>query len=355
VGGNRRGELIVTGQYRVALLGLGRIASGYGSPQDAAPYCHAGGISRTECVELVAVADLMESAHDSFRQKWGACFPKVRHYKSLTDMLEGSTPDILAVCIRGPHHFAAVREALKAGVKAIFLEKPPTLSLVEMDTLHADAAACGAIITVSYSRHWTPQLLRLETLVREGLIGRVETVIGFNGGAVLSYASHTTDLICQFAGYDPQTVQAYGARFPAAEVPEGFDAEPDLANIIVTFSSGVTGHQVGRRGEHGEFYVDVYGSEGMVRAGMYLPPRAWDVHRQPCDLSAYAWPNEASVFTVAYEQLADYLSTGSLPACSGDAFTAVHEIGFAAIESVLRGETIHLPNPYRQRRVFANG
>lgn len=43
------------------------------------------------------------------------------------------------------------------------------------------------------------------------------------------------------------------------------------------------------------------------------------------------------------------------PHCTDEDWIAVHEIGFAGIESVLTGERVMLPNLNRGRKVFANG
>lgn len=59
---------------------------------------------------------------------------------------------------------------------------------------------------VDYSRRWSPHLLRLQGIVKNGLVGEVQSAIGYCGGGVLSFAIHTTDMICQFAGYDPTSV-----------------------------------------------------------------------------------------------------------------------------------------------------
>ena len=126
-------------------------------------------------------------------------------------MLADERLDIVAICVRGPHHFAVTRDVLATSCRAVFLEKPPTCSLHELDELLRLARAKSVPIIGSYSRHWAPHVLRLQELVAGGLIGDVRSVVGYCGGLFLSFASHTTDLICQFAGYTPLTVIARGA------------------------------------------------------------------------------------------------------------------------------------------------
>lgn len=338
--------------YNVGIIGLGSIAEGYGAPDQPFSYCHVGGIQHSEVVRLEAVADLDQARRDNFKAKWGGVFPDVAYYESAEAMLAAGGLDIVAVCVRGPHHFAVMQQVLQAGPRAVFLEKPPTCSLTEMDEMVALAKEKAIPITVSYSRHWAPHVLRMQELVQGGLIGEVQTVVGYTGHAFLSFASHTTDLICQFAGYCPKAVFARG-KFKG-EAPEGFEVEPSVELMSIEFENGVQGVQIGQQGEHGGFYVDVFGTEGMVRAGIYIPAFARN-KEGVIDLNALGMPENASVFTVAYAQIARYLDGGPLPDCTDADFVAVHETGFAGIESVHSGQRVEVPNVARGRKVWANG
>ncbi|PQV62602.1 putative dehydrogenase [Abditibacterium utsteinense] len=354
----------------VALIGLGAIASGYGSPDDAAPYCHVGGLLHSGRVRLHSVADMSVAAREAFTSKWGEGVPRVQIFDSSTALLESATADepldIIGVCVRGPYHFDVMREVLEAaprvGTRAIFLEKPPTSSLAEMDELAALANEKGVNLTVSYSRHWAPHVLRLEELVRDGLIGEVHSVVGYCGQLVLSYASHTTDLIRQFAlAQSPGHAVAVSARthFQSSEteiaMPAGFEAEPHLDHLFIEFSNGVLGTQIGADGEGGSFYVDVFGTKGRVRAGIYAAPQAWDAKGNPLELGEM--PPNASVFQVVYEQIAGFLDGGPMADCTDADWHEVNEIGFVAIESASNGgfKRIELPNINRARKIWANG
>jgi hypothetical protein len=124
--------------------------------------------------------------------------------------------------------------------------------------------------------------------------------------------------------------------------------------MVIEFENGVTGIQVGTEGEHGGFYCDVIGSEGSLRAGMYTSFEARTEKGVTINLSQHGLPADRSVFSVAYEQIAGHLDGGPIPACTDDAFVAVNEIGFAAIESIATGGNIILPNANRSRTIYAN-
>lgn len=339
--------------YKVGLIGLGMIATGYSGPEDAAPYTHVGGINHSNKVELAAVADISAEAQARFRSKWGHCFPTTAFYNSAAAMFAAEKLDIVAICTPGPTHHAAVIDAIQAAPRAIFVEKPASCSLQEMDEMVNAAKAARIPITVSYTRHWGPRVLRMAQLIGAGLIGDVINVVGHCPGSFLSYAIHTTDMICQFANYQPRAVYARG-RVESHSVPAGYEPEPSLVSMIIEFEGGITGTQIGQ-GEHGGFYCEVEGSQGRALIPFYGLPRAWGAKRQPLDLEQIGLPPNASPFKMAYDQIASYLDGGPLPDCSEDHFVAVNEIGFAAIESTLTQRRIELPNSQRTRKIYANG
>jgi hypothetical protein len=124
----------------------------------------------------------------------------------------------------------------------------------------------------------------------------------------------------------------------------------------IEFADGVVGVQLGRLGKGAPtFCCEAFGTQGMVRSGIYIEPYAQGADGKVIDLSRHGFPPEISVFTVAYGQIADHLDGGPVPSCTNDDFAAVHEIGFAAVESILRHKRVELPNANRTRRIFANG
>jgi predicted dehydrogenase len=339
--------------YNVGIVGIGNIAAFYATPEAETPYCHVGGIRLSDRVRLAAVSDLLEEKRQRFRDSWGAAFPDVSYYDSSTSMLAAEPFDIVAICNRGPDHCKTVLEVLEAGPRAIFLEKPPSCSLEEMDRMMAVATQRKIPVTVSYTRHWGPRVLRMQELIQDGLIGEVETVVAYTGGTFLSFAAHVTDLICQFAGYDPVAISAHGS--PGTDAPEGYEPEPSTKGAVIEFGSGVSGIHVPHDGEHGGFYVDIFGSQGRARAGIYTTPFAIHKDKGPIDLEALGMPHQESPLRLAYDQIAAHLDGGPLPHCTNEAFTIVNELCYAGIESFFSGQRITLPNASRSRRIFANG
>ncbi len=81
--------------FKVGLIGLGKIAAGYGSPDEAAPYCHAGGLRKAGRFELAGAADLFEGARQNFSAKWGEAFPGTRLFEDIASLLAAGPLDVV--------------------------------------------------------------------------------------------------------------------------------------------------------------------------------------------------------------------------------------------------------------------
>ena len=354
--------------HTLGLIGCGGISGAHAAPKEPLTkgYGHLYGALGNPRMKLVGVADTSPESRQRFQSNWGAALPDARCYDGADAMFREVTPDFVDVCVRGPAHFPVMMQAIQAGPKAILLEKAPTCSLEEMDQMVAAARAKHIPITVSYSRHWSPVLLRLAELIEAGLIGEVKTVVGYCPGWLFSMCSHLTDMICQFAGHDPSAVTARGSVrqgmswHTIENLPPGFEPEPHADVMAIEYAGGTMGIQIGAPGEHGWLYCDVIGTEGCLRAhwetvppGDERAPVALDKEGKPIDLSVHGMPEPKNIFRVCYDQVADYLEGGPLPCCTSDDWMAVHEIGFAAVESILgAGVRVELPNKERKRKLY---
>lgn len=336
--------------HKIGIVGLGNIAYAYSKLEDPCPYSHAGGARLSERVKVVAAADLDAERREEFNSIWGP----VNLYDDGQAMYDNEDLDIIAICVRGPLHEKMTLAAVEAGPKVIFQEKPAGCSLTEVDNVHQAATEKGVLVIMSHSRHWGPHVLRMADLVKDGLVGDVESVVGYCGGGMLSFSVHEIDMICQFAGCDPVSVAAT-TRAEPADVPEGYEVEPKIVGAYIQFASGIVGHHVGSKGPNGSFYVDVLGSKGRAFVPFYGVPKAWDEEGKEIDEATLTLPANASPFLVAYEQIAEYLDKGKMPDCGPDVYRPVNEIAFGMIESGISGETVKLPCEKRDRLIFANG
>ena len=118
----------LSGPIRLGLVGLGKIARDQ----------HLPAIEQTDGIELVAVASR------------AANHPGVANYQLLEEML-AAQDDLQAVVLCQPPQvrYAAARQALLAG-KHVFLEKPPGMTLSEVEALNDIANSAGVTLFASW-------------------------------------------------------------------------------------------------------------------------------------------------------------------------------------------------------------
>lgn len=136
-------------------------------------------------------------------------------------------------------------------------------------------------------------------------------------------------------------------------LPMGYEPEPLLDNMVIEYSNGITGYHIGEYNDFWGLYCDIFGTAGRVRVQSdNINVSGFRGFDKAINISDFNLPEKKSVFTVAYEQIADYLEGGPKPHCTDEDWITVHEIGFAGIESIHTKKRIQLPNQKRDRKIF---
>lgn len=129
--------------------------------------------------EIVAVADAdatgLQAAKKRLRIDTG--------YADYRKMLDETRPEIVAVCPRHPdQHRDMTIAAIRAGAKAIYLEKPFCRTPAEADEIVAACDDAGTKLAVAHRNRYHPALPVIRRLVNEGLIGRPLEIRGRGKG-----------------------------------------------------------------------------------------------------------------------------------------------------------------------------
>ncbi len=120
-------------KYRVAIVGLGRMASTIDDevrdyPAISLPYSVAASCQEIEKIELVAGADILPEKREAFGKKWGV----KALYDDYLKMIAQEEPDMVAICTRGELHAEMAVKTAEAGVPMIYLEKAMACSPLVM-------------------------------------------------------------------------------------------------------------------------------------------------------------------------------------------------------------------------------
>jgi predicted dehydrogenase len=166
-------------RINVGAIGTGRISRGHDMP----------GVWKYDTARIVAVSDLdwkrLEDAkrlvNDYYAKKTGTPYDGVTGYADYRDLL--ASRDVDAVLISTPDHWHALIAvaAVRAG-KDVYLQKPASLTIAEGRALADAVHRSGRIFQIGSQQRSSPQFRYAAELVRNGRIGRLQTVkIGLPG------------------------------------------------------------------------------------------------------------------------------------------------------------------------------
>jgi len=222
--------------YRTAIVGTGGIAG-----------AHARAVRDSGRGRLVAAVDVDAERARAFAKEWEV----PRTFASLGELLSAEEVDLVHICTPpGPHADLASR-CLAAGVTAL-VEKPPVVSLAELDELIAAERGSGAHVATVFQHRFGPGADRLRRMAAAGELGRplLATCLtqwyrgdeyfavpwrgsweSEGGGPTMGHGIHQFDLLLSILG-PWREVSAVAARQARA-----VDTE-DVSMAMVTFDSG---------------------------------------------------------------------------------------------------------------------
>jgi predicted dehydrogenase len=187
-------------------------------------------------------------------------------------------PAIDAVVFATPHslHAEQIRRAANAG-KAVFVEKPFTLSVADAQSAIDAAERAGVVLAVGFNRRFHPSMRMLRQAVKEQRLGTIVTISAEQtslhgleltpeawraqpdeapGGAMTAIGVHLVDGMIDLLGR-VDTVYCRVSR-RAAQYSD------DTTDILLTFANGATGHIFCSVAATPNYRMAVYGTRGFA-------------------------------------------------------------------------------------------
>ena len=344
--------------YRTAVVGLGRIASSIDEEIEKydghpLPFSHIGCYREVPEVELVGMADTWAEQREAAERKWD--FRAT--YGDYKEMLRESKPDIVSVCTSTKPRAEVVAEIATGGygVKAIWAEKPISISLDEADRMVAACREARIVLAVNCGRRWRDDYRQAVAMIGDGLIGDLLHVQALGNCGISHNGSHLLTTMTMFAGSRVRWVMG------EAEV-DPFAPDDDFQGTgYVGFANGARGSFRTFSNGPNEWSFDVTGTDGMIRViedGRAIehwvlddPP---DGMRKKAPARRVLPPplRQRSPGVNAVYDLIDCIETGGTPKCTGDDAREALELGIATREShELGGRRVELPLADRSLRI----
>lgn len=323
-------------RYRAAIIGLGQIGNQFDDdPKRTEVWTHAGAYQAIPDIELVAGADPDSDRLRRFIERRGVAVG----YRDYREMLRSEYIHLLSVCSPTPLHYEMVMEGVKAGVRAIFCEKPLAATMDEAVEMVEACEAAGIVLAVNHTRRWEAIYQRAQRQIEQGAIGRLETLVGHYPGKVFTMGTHLFDLM-RFFGGDVEWVCGDAVGYQ--------DGEWSF-NGLLRFESGARGTVLcGKDRTNHIFELDVIGSHGRLRLsgdGSRLDlfrfeesPR-YSGYRElaPAPIDDHASRSRENRLIAAVKDVLACAKHGGTPAGSGRDGMAALAIAWGLCESTARG------------------
>lgn len=142
-------------------LGFGLLGTGL-----VAPF-HAKSIVESEKCDLIAVADIDPVRAKTFAQQYNC-----KAYATLNELIADKNIDVINILTPNHLHYEAVLKIASAG-KSILVEKPPALSLGEVDEMIALSKKQGIKIGVVLQCRVRPAVQAIKNAIDSGRFGRL--------------------------------------------------------------------------------------------------------------------------------------------------------------------------------------
>jgi scyllo-inositol 2-dehydrogenase (NAD+) len=256
----------MTGKVNCAVLGVGRLG-----------WHHAENLAgRIAGASLQAVADIDPRRAELFARRY-----EIPRYTSDIDaVLEDSTIDAVVIVTPTTTHSRLIRKAIAAG-KAVFVEKPITLSLEEAQDIDRMVQQTHGYCQVGFMRRFDPSYSIAAEEIRRGAIGKPlyfkavsrdpgcppESYIRESGRLFLDMSIHDYDIARFLMNDEVLEATAMGAVVKN-DFLRGYD-DIDQALTFVRFTGGALGDIEGSRnaGYGYDIRAEVVGSEGTIQIG----------------------------------------------------------------------------------------
>lgn len=252
--------------------------------------------------------------------------------------------DVLAIATTAPSHVPLALAAMRAGVKAILVEKPVAVSMDEARMLAAEASRLGCRVAIDHTRRWAISGEGIARLLGTGAIGKVVSVHATPGrGGFAMIGTHYFDLLRWILGSGPTRVRA---DFDLEQRPShrGDQFEDKSGRCELVFPDAVHAWvDLGQAHARPHGHVVIYGSAGRIEIDEKEGVARLHGASGSTHIVDYPWPGgQGPGVAAALVNLAGEAPVG----CSIEDGAAALEVAIAAnVSAMSGGGWVSLPLP----------
>lgn len=208
-----------------ALIGLGDIAWKYDARNPETIFALTQGGAMQRHPDIALRGGCSPDAGD--REGFFVWSQGLRTFAAPEEMLRTLKPELVGICSPTESHFSHAQLCLEAGVRMIWLEKPPAETREEMSCLERLAREKQASVCVNFFRRYLPVYQCLRDVIRDGGMGACRLLRILYSPGLARNGIHLLDQLFFLTGAESYTLQW---------VEQGED--PENPAFALTLSSG---------------------------------------------------------------------------------------------------------------------
>jgi len=339
-------------KYRVGVIGGGRKGMQ-----------HAQAYALNPLTEVVAIADTDPENLELFAGRFD-----VPGYSDYEEMLRKESIDIAAPVLPVSVNPEVVIGCARAGVKAIFSEKPASASLEDADRMVEECRSRGIPLACGDAWRNLPQFWKAKEMIDSGELGEVVSINVHHPTTEISGGGCQSLSVMRLFSGDAEIdwVVGWTEGDPFSDADQGMGG-------IVRFSNGIDGYYRSQRAvksgievvtTKAVFYSDWTGFRlSKVRDGVELARARWSDFEEVEGLFPATqgwggsfeknWTHMSTRQEESVQSIVDALEKGIEPRCNGDNMRNVLELGIAFRESHRRGHApIKMPMEDRSLKIM---
>ncbi len=239
--------------FQAAVIGLGNIGFKFSYDEKReGTWSHVDAYGKCPSINLTAAVEIDKTTIDLFHSR----YPGIPVYSTVEALFAAHTIDIVSLCVPTKMHYPMFKKISQYPVKAIFCEKPLSLSVAESREMVRIAEENCILLAVNYTRRWQNSYIFVKKLIDEGKIGKITAITACYPGQIYNIGSHLFDTVRMISGLRPGSASAI-------KVNDGPDPSLSgwfLSEDKVFFSFIATGKR-----EDLIFEIDAVGDQGRIR------------------------------------------------------------------------------------------
>ncbi|MBU1055049.1 MAG: Gfo/Idh/MocA family oxidoreductase [Proteobacteria bacterium] len=255
--------------YTAAIIGCGRIGSGFDSTESENILTHAKAYTLNPKIELIAVMDADLDKANAAGIKW-----ECESFDNIDILLE-KNPDILSICTPDASHYEILLKCLNYRPKAVIAEKPLTLDVSKTKEIVTRYQDLDVPLFVNFSRRfdYIMQVVR-ERIYNDELGGILHASIKYSKG-IMHNGSHAIDASNFLFG-------KYISGFPVNDIIDYDKKDPTLGAVLCYSKCPAVFLMACDERAYSIFEVDIVGEKGRIKldqSGMQC--REYKLRRDP--------------------------------------------------------------------------